>query len=264
MSCLRTVKAYRGTGDAQHYGDRSSLPSSTPLSADALPSEDRIPEAGIRGPGDATSPTPASRSSRWPGCLSKKYAAERAALIDPSQANCDVATPGDPPRRLRGHDLPLGGRSRRKHRLADPESLQWLRVRNLRGRHGLPLCTIGALCSPWTRSTPTPWHLGSARFTPSFRLSWKRGACTRVRDHGRLNQAQAHAQFVSNLVDHGMNIQAALEAPRFTQEQFGGCEVTIESRVPAEDAAGLAGKGPQAGSARRVRHGRGRRPRRDA
>ncbi len=30
---------------------------------------------------------------------------------------------------------------------------------------------------------------------------------------GGLNQAQAHAQFVSNLVDHGMNIQGALEAP---------------------------------------------------
>ena len=27
------------------------------------------------------------------------------------------------------------------------------------------------------------------------------------------NQAQAHAQFVSTLVDHNMNIQAALEAP---------------------------------------------------
>ena len=27
----------------------------------------------------------------------------------------------------------------------------------------------------------------------------------------------AHAQFVSNLVDYGMNIQAALEAPRFTK-----------------------------------------------
>ena len=34
---------------------------------------------------------------------------------------------------------------------------------------------------------------------------------------GGLNQAQAHAQFVSNVVDHGMNIQAALEAPRFTK-----------------------------------------------
>jgi len=33
---------------------------------------------------------------------------------------------------------------------------------------------------------------------------------------GGWNQSQAHAQFVANVVDHKMNIQAALEAPRFT------------------------------------------------
>ena len=30
------------------------------------------------------------------------------------------------------------------------------------------------------------------------------------------NQPLAHAQFVSYIADHGMNLQAALEAPRFT------------------------------------------------
>jgi gamma-glutamyltranspeptidase/glutathione hydrolase len=49
---------------------------------------------------------------------------------------------------------------------------------------------------------------------------------------GGWNQAQAHAQFVSNVVDHGMNIQAALEEPRFTKLSFEGCDVQIESRVP--------------------------------
>src|SRR5437764_6276470 len=47
-----------------------------------------------------------------------------------------------------------------------------------------------------------------------------------------MNQAQAQAQYVSNIVDHGMNIQLALEAPRFTKLSLGGCEVRIESRVP--------------------------------
>jgi gamma-glutamyltranspeptidase/glutathione hydrolase len=47
-----------------------------------------------------------------------------------------------------------------------------------------------------------------------------------------INQAQAQAQFVSNLVDHGMNIQLALEAPRFTKVSLGGCDLRIESRVP--------------------------------
>ena len=49
---------------------------------------------------------------------------------------------------------------------------------------------------------------------------------------GGWNQSQAHAQFVSNVVDHGMNIQAALEAPRFTKINFSGCDVMIESRLP--------------------------------
>ncbi|HUP00642.1 MAG TPA: gamma-glutamyltransferase, partial [Gemmatimonadota bacterium] len=49
---------------------------------------------------------------------------------------------------------------------------------------------------------------------------------------GGWNQAQAHAQFVSNVVDHGMDIQQALEAGRFTKASFDGCDVSIESLVP--------------------------------
>jgi gamma-glutamyltranspeptidase/glutathione hydrolase len=49
---------------------------------------------------------------------------------------------------------------------------------------------------------------------------------------GGWNQAQAHAQFVSNIVDHGMNVQAALEAPRFTKLTFRGCDLIVEDRVP--------------------------------
>jgi gamma-glutamyltranspeptidase/glutathione hydrolase len=50
---------------------------------------------------------------------------------------------------------------------------------------------------------------------------------------GGWNQAQAHVQFVSNVVDHGMNIQAALEAARVTKLTFTGCDVIMESRVPS-------------------------------
>lgn len=48
---------------------------------------------------------------------------------------------------------------------------------------------------------------------------------------GGWNQAQAHAQFVSNVVDFGMNVQAALEAPRFTKMTFGGVDVEMEPRI---------------------------------
>jgi gamma-glutamyltranspeptidase / glutathione hydrolase len=48
---------------------------------------------------------------------------------------------------------------------------------------------------------------------------------------GGWNQSQAHAQFVSNIVDFGMNVQGALEAARFTKGTFDGCDVSIETRV---------------------------------
>src|SRR5215467_3734933 len=60
---------------------------------------------------------------------------------------------------------------------------------------------------------------------------------------GGLNQTPAHAQFVSNVVDHGMSIQMALEAPRFTKVKFGGCDVLVENRVSKEVRDALSAKG---------------------
>lgn len=60
---------------------------------------------------------------------------------------------------------------------------------------------------------------------------------------GGWNQAQAHAQFVANVVDFGLNLQAAIEAPRFTKQTFDGLDVDLESRVPESVRAALAVKG---------------------
>jgi gamma-glutamyltranspeptidase/glutathione hydrolase len=61
---------------------------------------------------------------------------------------------------------------------------------------------------------------------------------------GGANQPLAHAQFVSNLVDYNMNIQAALEAPRFTVTSGKvSCDLYIESRVKPEVIEALRGKG---------------------
>jgi gamma-glutamyltranspeptidase/glutathione hydrolase len=62
---------------------------------------------------------------------------------------------------------------------------------------------------------------------------------------GGANQPLAHAQFVSNFVDYGMNLQAALEAPRFTVAAGGtvSCDVVIESRVKPEVLQTLRSKG---------------------
>lgn len=46
-----------------------------------------------------------------------------------------------------------------------------------------------------------------------------------------MNQPLAHAQFVSNVIDYHMNIQAALSEPRFTVSSKLGCNILIESRV---------------------------------
>jgi gamma-glutamyltranspeptidase/glutathione hydrolase len=49
---------------------------------------------------------------------------------------------------------------------------------------------------------------------------------------GGFNQAQAHAQFVANVVDYGFDIQQALEAGRFTKGTFTGADVNVEALVP--------------------------------
>jgi gamma-glutamyltranspeptidase/glutathione hydrolase len=60
---------------------------------------------------------------------------------------------------------------------------------------------------------------------------------------GGWNQSQAHAQFMVNLADYKMNIQAALEAPRFTKRTFAGCDVELENRFPQKTRDELKAKG---------------------
>jgi gamma-glutamyltranspeptidase/glutathione hydrolase len=62
---------------------------------------------------------------------------------------------------------------------------------------------------------------------------------------GGWNQAQAHAQFVANVVDYGMNVQAALEQARFTKPTFQGCDIQMEETIPAEVRTELTKRGHQ-------------------
>ncbi len=68
---------------------------------------------------------------------------------------------------------------------------------------------------------------------------------------GGFNQAQAHAQFVANIADYKMNIQAALEAPRFTKYTFDGCDVAMEDRIAESARKDLESRGHKI----EVRHG---------
>jgi gamma-glutamyltranspeptidase/glutathione hydrolase len=49
---------------------------------------------------------------------------------------------------------------------------------------------------------------------------------------GGFMQPQGHLQVLVNLVDYGLDPQAALDAPRFRVDERGGPEVAIESGVP--------------------------------
>lgn len=60
---------------------------------------------------------------------------------------------------------------------------------------------------------------------------------------GGWNQAQAHAQFVSAVVDHGLDVQEALEMGRFTKPTFAGRDVLVESLVPEGARKVLAARG---------------------
>jgi gamma-glutamyltranspeptidase/glutathione hydrolase len=60
---------------------------------------------------------------------------------------------------------------------------------------------------------------------------------------GGMNQPLAHAQFVSNVVDFKMNIQAAMEEARFTVDTKLGCNIVIESRVTPQSIEQLTKMG---------------------
>ena len=57
--------------------------------------------------------------------------------------------------------------------------------------------------------------------------------------HGIL---QTTAQMVLNLIEHGMNIQAAIEAPRVRVDSSGPA-VSMEGRIPVEVRAQLEARG---------------------
>jgi gamma-glutamyltranspeptidase/glutathione hydrolase len=60
---------------------------------------------------------------------------------------------------------------------------------------------------------------------------------------GGFNQAQAHAQFVSNIADFGLDIQESLEAGRFTKPTFDGADVLVEALISEEVRRALAARG---------------------
>ena len=176
------------------------------------------------------------------GMDSKDYARERAALIDREQANC-AAAPGKPPATA-GDTIYLSVVDRDGNITSLIQSVYLsfgsaVAVEDygfhLQNRGGLFELDAGHPNALAPRKRPL--HTIIPAFMEKENIHIGFGIM------GGFNQAQAHAQFVSNLVDHTMNIQAALEAPRFTKLTFGGCDVMIENRVPAGVRDALTARG---------------------
>jgi len=174
--------------------------------------------------------------------LSKEYARKRAALIDPKKASCEVPA-GQP---IAGDTTYLTTVDK------DGNIASWIQSLYSEFGSGVTVEGMGFLL-----------HNRGALFTldakhPNVLAGGKRPFHTIIpafMERGDLhigfgimggaNQPLAHAQFASNIVDYGMNIQAALEAPRFTKRNSTGCDLSIEVRVPAATLQQLSERGHQ-------------------
>ena len=178
------------------------------------------------------------------GLLSKEYAKQRAQLIDSQKANCNTGA-GTPPSSDTTY-LTAVDRDGNIVSLIQSNFSSFGSGITVRGM-GFVLQNRGALFMLDANQPDAlagrkrPFHT----IIPAF--------MERGEDHigfgimGGANQPLAHAQFVSNVVDYGMNLQAAMETARFTvRSNFEiGCKIMIEDRVPAEVRQQLSGMGHQ-------------------
>jgi gamma-glutamyltranspeptidase / glutathione hydrolase len=177
--------------------------------------------------------------------LSKDFAESRAKLIG-DKANCQVL-PAD-----LTADLRSAGRDTTYLTVIDGEGNIVSLIQSNAGAFGAGLVAPGTGFVLQNRGTGFSLKPGGPNsLAPRKRpfhtiipgLMSKDGVTIGFGIMGGLNQPQAHAQFVSNIADFGMNIQAALGAPRFTKPTFGGCDVLIESRVAEAERAQLVEMG---------------------
>jgi gamma-glutamyltranspeptidase / glutathione hydrolase len=173
--------------------------------------------------------------------LSKERAAERAKLIDPDHANCEVAAGALPGR---GDTTYLTAVDREGNMVSLIQSnYSEFGSGIVAERTGFALHNRGAL---FTLDPSSPNALGGRKrplhtIIPAFAEKGETRIAFGIM--GGWNQSQAHAQFIANVVDFKMNIQAAMEAARFTKRTFTGCDVQMENRIPQKTREELTAKG---------------------
>ena len=174
--------------------------------------------------------------------LSKDRAAERAKLIDPDHANCEVAARGSLPAAGDTTYLSVVDRDGNMVSLIQSNFSEFGSGIVAPGS-GFALHNRGAL---FTLDPDSPNALaGHKRPLHTIIPAFAQKGDTRLAFGimGGWNQSQAHAQFIADIVDFKMNIQAALEAPRFTKRTFEGCDVQMENRFPQKVRDELAARG---------------------
>ncbi|MBI1895651.1 MAG: gamma-glutamyltransferase [Acidobacteria bacterium] len=172
--------------------------------------------------------------------ISKAYAAERAKLIDLSKASCQP-TPG----RVGSDTTYLTVVDREGNIASWIESIYagWgsgITVKDL----GFVLQNRGALfvLDPKHPNALAPRRRPFHTIIPA--MMEKGDLHIGFGIMGGPNQPIAHMQFVSNVVDYGMNVQQAMEAPRFTRrDDMTGCEIGMENRVGVAARRKLAAMG---------------------
>ena len=165
------------------------------------------------------------------GLLSKDYAKQRARHIDIAKANCEAA-PGAPATSETTY-LSVVDRDGNIVSLIQSNYALFGSGIVVRGM-GFALQNRGALFSldPSHPNALAPRKRPFHTIIPAFMERGDQHIGFGIM--GGANQPLAHAQFVSNVVDYGMNIQAALETARFTVSPERGCNIVIESRVQPE------------------------------
>jgi gamma-glutamyltranspeptidase/glutathione hydrolase len=176
------------------------------------------------------------------GMLSKEYARQRAQLIDPRRANCEVAN-GTPPTSDTTY-LSVVDRDGNIVSLIQSNYEAFGSGIVVRGM-GFVLQDRGALFSldPASPNALAPRKRPFHTIIPAFMEHGEQHIGFGIM--GGANQPLAHAQFVSNVVDYGMNIQEAMENARFTVSPQRGCNIVIESRVTPEVRQKLSAMGHQ-------------------
>jgi gamma-glutamyltranspeptidase / glutathione hydrolase len=174
------------------------------------------------------------------GLLSKHYAKERARLIDPNKANCVVQS-GTPPASDTTY-LSVVDRDGNMVSLIQSNYEAFGAGITVRGM-GFVLQDRGALFSldPSSPNVLAPRKRPFHTIIPAFMERGDQHIAFGIM--GGANQPLAHAQFVSNVADYGVNIQAALESARFTVSPERGCNIRIESRIKPDVLQKLSAMG---------------------